>query len=82
MFAKEDIMFKDLDRITCNKCGKQIKRENGVIKQDFLEVVKPWGYFSEKDGKTYRFSLCEKCCDEMIEGFKISIEITDTTELL
>lgn len=75
-------MFMDLEQITCNKCGKQMKRENGVIKQDFLEITKAWGYFSQKDGKTYSFALCEECCDKMIEGFMVPVDIKDTTELL
>ncbi|MBE5946075.1 MAG: hypothetical protein E7259_03910 [Lachnospiraceae bacterium] len=75
-------MFKDLNQISCNKCGKQMKRENGVIKQDFLEVTKAWGYFSKKDGKTCNFTICEECFDKMIEEFKIPVEVTDTIELL
>jgi len=75
-------MFKDLEQVICNNCGKQMKRENGVIKHDFLEVVKPWGYFSKKDGKTYKFALCEECCDKITKQFVIPIEVTDTTELL
>ena len=33
-------------RIVCDCCGKEIKKE----KEDYLEIEKTWGYFSEKDG--------------------------------
>ena len=39
----------ELDKIICNKCGKEIKVIRGVAQEDYLEVTKRWGYFSNKD---------------------------------
>ena len=58
-----------VDKIFCNRCGKEITG------QDVLSVEKRWGYFSQKDGETHRFDLCEECYDEWIASFQIPIEI-------
>lgn len=68
--------------IICNKCGRKLLIENQIAREDYLQVNKPWGYFSKKDGKTYQFVLCENCCDKLIEEFKVPVNIKDTTELL
>lgn len=75
-------MEKKQDKIICNKCGRELTVENGIIKQDFISVTKPWGYFSNKDGKTCKFILCEECSDSLMADFVVPVEITDTTELL
>ncbi|MGN0435763.1 MAG: hypothetical protein ACI4D8_03940 [Wujia sp.] len=66
----------------CNMCGKTIEFEGEIPKEDYITVHKNWGYFSEKDGKTCRYILCEKCSDKLIESFVVPAEISDTTELL
>ena len=58
-----------IDKIICNKCGKEIKQE------DVLSVEKRWGYFSEKDNEVHHFDLCEQCYDEMVASFQIPINI-------
>ena len=58
-----------IDKIICNKCGKEIKQE------DVLSVEKRWGYFSEKDNEVHHFDLCEHCYDEMVASFQIPINI-------
>ena len=68
--------------LVCNKCGARIELQNEVAKQDYLLVNKPWGYFSKKDGKTYKFVICEECVDKIIEEFVVPVEVQDTIELL
>ena len=63
-----------VDKIVCNKCGKEIIVENGIMKEDVFSAEKRWGYFSEKDNELHRFDLCEACYDEVIESFLIPIE--------
>ena len=41
-----------------------------------------WGYFSNKDGETHQFCLCEDCYDEMIKKFRIPVHVSERTELL
>ena len=57
---------KEVTKIICNKCGKEIAVENGMAKEDTL---------SEKDNEVHAFDLCEACYDELISNFRIPIEI-------
>ena len=65
---------KETIKIICNRCGKEITVTKGLPEEVVLEVEKRWGYFSEKDGQTDRFDLCEACYDEWVDGFLIPIE--------
>ena len=65
---------KEVDKIICNKCGKEISVENGVAEADVLSVQKRWGYFSNKDNDVHEFDLCEECYDKWIATFAIPIE--------
>ncbi len=71
-----------MKEIRCNICGKVIKKEQGILKEDVLEVVKDWGYFSEKDMERHKFLICESCYDQWISGFKIPPVKEDRTEAL
>lgn len=64
---------KEMSRIICNKCGKEIPVIGGVPSEDTLEVEKRWGYFSKKDNQVDRFDLCEDCYDELVESFRIKL---------
>lgn len=68
--------------ISCNKCGKNIKYTEGVLKEDFFEATKDWGYFSNKDLETHKFNLCEKCYDNLVKEFVIPVLIIDKKEAL
>lgn len=63
-------------KICCNMC----KREMG--QEEYLDVEKRWGYFSEKDQKIYKFYLCESCFDHLIGTFQIPAESWEETELV
>ena len=65
---------KEVDKIVCNKCGKEILVANGVAEADVLSVQKRWGYFSNKDNDVHEFDLCEECYDKWIATFAIPIE--------
>ena len=64
-----------MEKIICNKCGKEILVKNGIPEADALTVQKRWGYFSGKDNEVHHFDLCEACYDEWIAGFQIPVEI-------
>ena len=64
---------KEIDKIVCNQCGKEIPMIKGVAREDYLSVEKCWGYFSEKDGQTDSFDLCEDCYDKLVASFKIQL---------
>lgn len=64
---------KEIKKIICNKCGKEIPVVKGVPQEDVLQVEKCWGYFSAKDNRMDQFDLCEECYDELVKGFQIKI---------
>lgn len=68
---------KELQKIQCNKCGKEIFVENGFSREGVFSVDYTWGYFSNKDGERHSFDLCECCYDEMIRSFQIPVEIEE-----
>lgn len=72
-YKTENREINELDKIICNKCGKEIKVVRGVAQEDYLSVEKRWGYFSNKDNQYDAFDLCEDCYDELVAGFKITI---------
>jgi Fe2+ or Zn2+ uptake regulation protein len=68
--------------IHCNSCGKLLKVENGILKEDAFEARKEWGYFSGHDLEVHHFNLCEECYEKMISQFIIPITITKKLEVL
>lgn len=71
-----------MEQVYCNSCGKKIRMEQGLKKEDTLDVVKEWGYFSKKDTERHRFCICEACYDRWISGFFIPPAVEDTTEIV
>ena len=65
---------KEVEKIICNKCGKEILVKNGMPEEDVLSVQKRWGYFSDKDNEVHEFDLCEACYDELLSTFAIPAE--------
>lgn len=71
-----------LTQVICNQCGRELKVENGYLKEGCFTADADFGYFSQKDGKNYHFDLCEECFDQMIARFAVPVEINEETELL
>lgn len=71
-----------LTDVICNKCKKHLEVQDGYLKDGFVHIDYPFGYFSKKDGMIHHFDLCESCYDEMINAFPIPVEVTENTELL
>lgn len=68
--------------IYCNLCGKSLKVENGILKEDAFEATKEWGYFSERDTEVHHFNLCEECYEKLISQFQIPVDIRRKLEVL
>lgn len=66
----------------CNMCGKRIRIEAGIPKEDFVVLEKQWGFFSQKDGEIHQICLCEDCYDKWIRTFTIPPKVKETTEYL
>ena len=66
----------------CNMCGKRMRIEAGIPKEDFVVLEKQWGFFSQKDGEIHQICLCEDCYDKWIRTFTIPPKVKETTEYL
>lgn len=72
---------RQLEEVVCNKCGRHLKVENGMLKEGCFGADVVFGYFSEKDGIRHKFDLCEKCYDALIGVFSLPVCETEEKEL-
>lgn len=70
------------EKLFCNCCGKELRLMEGVPAEGACMVRQEWGYFSDKDGETHEFVLCESCYDNMISKFVCPVKVTERTEIL
>lgn len=68
--------------LVCNRCGKMLKVERDIVKEDYIQIRKSWGYFSKRDGITQEFILCEECVESMTREFVVPAVFSNTKELL
>lgn len=73
---------KVLKQVLCNQCGRELRVEDGYLREGCFTADTVFGYFSKKDGKNYHFDLCEECYDRLIARFAVPVEIGEETELL
>lgn len=73
---------RELVGMTCNKCGKNITVDKGIVGQGVFSISYGWGYFSKKDGENHNFDICEDCYDELISSFIIPINIEERHEIV
>lgn len=71
-----------LQKVICNRCEKKLVVENGMLKDSAYEGIQTFGYFSERDGVTHRFDLCEECYNEWIRMFRIPVSETENPEMI
>lgn len=69
-------------KVICNKCGRELKSENGILHEDGLFVTKDWGFFSKKDLQVHKFVICESCYDQMISEFEVPVVTEEKTAVL
>lgn len=78
----ENVEENRLQRVVCNQCGKELKVENGYLKEGCFSVDYLFGYFSDKDGLRHHFDLCEECYQKMVDSFRVPVEESIENELL
>lgn len=69
------------EKVYCNCCGKELKVKDGMIMEGVFSGTVTWGYFSEKDGESHSFDLCEGCYDKWTAAFQLPPEKKTETEL-
>ncbi|HIX64229.1 MAG TPA: hypothetical protein H9852_07350 [Candidatus Mediterraneibacter colneyensis] len=68
---------KEINKIICNQCGKEIPVTDGIPREGVFSADCEWGYFSEKDGEKHSFDLCEACYDKLVSSFRFPVEIEE-----
>lgn len=71
-----------LESVYCNRCGKMLKTDKGIVMEGICSVNQLWGYFSMKDGQRHSFDLCETCYDTLIRDFVIPVENIEEKEMI
>lgn len=80
IYAKEE--KGELKEVHCNACGRECLVENGILKEGCVRMQIPFGYFSQKDGRTEEFDLCEECYERLTKKFVLPVETKERTELI
>lgn len=78
----EETAKAKLKKVICNRCGKALRVENGILKEGCFHAEARFGYFSRKDGVKQQFDLCEDCYDAVTAQFAVPAEEEPDTELL
>lgn len=76
-----DEQKKEPEAVFCNKCGRKLTVENGILKEGCFVGNHVFGYFSNKDGMRHNFDLCEECYDALVKTFVIPVCETEENEL-
>lgn len=79
---KYDGPEKELTAVVCNKCGRELRVEDGYVKEGCFTANFAFGYFSRRDGMRHRFDLCEDCYDELLGTFAVGVEESEEKELV
>ncbi len=72
---------EQLMEVTCNRCGRKMRVENGILKEGCYRGNALFGYFSHKDGTRQLFDLCETCYDTVTNEFVIPVTEIEESEL-
>ena len=73
---------RELQEVICNKCGKKLFVERGILKEEGISVDIIFRYFSIRDGMRHRFDLCGECYENWIRTFQVPVTEEEETELL
>lgn len=79
-YHKEENLM--LVKAVCNCCGRELKVENGYLKEECFHASHAFGYFSKRDGIRHRFDLCEACFEKWTGSFAVPVEEEEVRELL
>lgn len=72
----------ELISVICNCCGRELSVKNGILEEEGIEVRHTFGYFSENDGQTEEFDLCEECYRKITGKFRVPVRGRTELELI
>lgn len=65
----------------CNCCGKELAMKGDMFMEEFLQIEKEWGYFSNQDGMNMSADVCENCLMEWVKTFRYKPDYQERVEL-
>lgn len=72
---------KELEKVLCNCCGRELSVSGEIVTEGVLHVCKDWGFFSDKDLLCHEFDLCEQCYDKITAEFAIPVTEREILEV-
>lgn len=81
-YRKVQLQEELLKKVICNRCGKSLKVEEGILKEGCFHADYPFDYFSRKDGYIYSFDLCENCFEDITGDFIHPVQIREMKEFM
>ncbi len=73
---------KELRQVVCNACLRELKVENGFLREECVHVDHDFGFFGARDGLSHSFDLCEDCYQKIVAGFLLPPQERERAELL
>lgn len=64
----------ELDKVICNCCGEEIKKDKYGIMEDYITIKKTWSYNSSFDGQDHEFDVCNRCYEKWMKSFQINVD--------
>ena len=61
--------------VFCNICGRELDHRGDILLEDYIQITKQWGYFSEHDLEFHSFNICERCYNVMEKHFRIPVDV-------
>ena len=68
--------------VYCNVCGRELEHHGDILLEDYIQITKQWGYFSEHDLELHKFNICERCYNKLEKLFKIPVSVGKVKEVL
>lgn len=68
--------------VCCNLCGRELEHHGEVLLEDYIEITKQWGYFSNHDLEIHKFNICESCYNKLESIFRIPVTVGKVKEVL
>lgn len=68
--------------VFCNICGRELDHRGDILLEDYIQITKQWGYFSEHDLELHSFNICERCYNVMEKHFRIPVDVGKVKEVL
>jgi len=75
IYMERPAVQQELVYVRCNLCGVDIERDMAGYFEDYVSIVKNWGYNSPYDGEVHSIDLCQNCYQSWVSKFIIAPQV-------